>query len=160
MKNFKEYLSEGERREKRIQASYSKKQRELSDLNRGDHSSVPKDTESSNFLFPEMDKDVNLRHMDRVNARKNELATDILSLNTALSSAKGKNERRMQAKERQILNNFKTGKAQTFPPRFVSQMLPPKAQTGNTQQFYNPEPYVKTDIYGFVKDPFGKDWED
>lgn len=160
MKNFKDYLSEGERREKRIQASYSKKQRELAALNRGDHSSVPKDQDSSSFLFPEMDKEVNLRHGERVNARKNELATDILSLNSALSSAKAKNERRMQSKEKQILDNFRTGKRQTLPPRFVSQMLPPRPQPANPRQGYAPEPPVNTDIYGFNKDPFGKNWED
>lgn len=98
MKNFKDYLPEGVKRENRIQQSYSNKQKELSALNRGDHSSVPKNKESSEFLFPGMDKEVNIRHNERVNARKNELSTDIESLKGALSSAKAKNQRRLSNK--------------------------------------------------------------
>lgn len=94
MKNFKDYLPEGVKRENRIQQSYSNKQKELSALNRGDHSSVPKpkEKESSEFLFPTMD------HHERVNARKSELSTDIESLKRVLSSAKAKNQRRLSNK--------------------------------------------------------------
>lgn len=141
MKNFKDYLPEGVKRENRIQQSYSNKQKELSALNRGDHSSVPKNKESSEFLFPVMDKEVNIRHNERVNARKNELSTDIESLKGALSSAKAKNQRRLS-------NKTQTEK---LPAPVVSKATPTQKST----QSQTPRTFASnwvpppTDVYGF-----------
>jgi hypothetical protein len=141
MKNFKDYLPEGVKRENRIQASYSNKQKELSALNRGDHSSVPKNKESSEFLFPGMDKEVNIHHNERVNARKNELSTDIESLKGSLSSAKAKNQRRLS-------NKTQTEKT---PVPVVSKVTPTQKST----QSQTPRTFASnwvpppTDVYGF-----------
>lgn len=149
MKNFKEFILEGEQREKRIQASYSAKHRELAALTRGDFTSVPQPKESSEFLFPGMDKELELQHRGEVYARKNELATSLLGLDDALTSAKAKNERRRTVKDQQIKDRIlpPSGKA-PFPLKFAKQMLAPQKPEQDDVPWSSP---IKADRFGFIK---------